>query len=776
MHTHVHSSLSLRGFAALTVGMALVITGCEIEGRAPVDKQVYEPPPTDTTEYNPPVVPKARRIRILHTNDTHSHLLGFGPSSEYPYLPKANGAVTGTEIGAMALKIGMGADDHTVGGLVRRQYLINEIKAASKDPVLTLSAGDISMGTVFHLAELSAAPDFLALSLLGYDFMTLGNHEFDFGADALAGFITTANQMAFGAAVPIIATNMHFEDVLSPANTQNLGKSLVPLYGEGNSGSPIMPWATKVMSNGLKVGFVGLMGYEAALVAPGAAPVAFSTPQTGATCTSSASCGGMKCTRGYCVDPLDAPGHIAAMAADVQPVVDMLKDTEKVDVVVAMTHLGVQEDMALATYTSGIDVIIGGHSHDELAPTVVPSMTSGQSIIVQAGSYGTKLGELVIEVGTDGAISVVDSESTLHPVDYTLDTEILGDSDFSVNPPVIAPTFKRAIGITQTLIGPVIGGLNAQFSTSLGKTILAPWVKSDHDVIGEVPYEDTNLAQLVTDSSLAAVKGTSCYDADLGYVAVQANGVLRESLLFGNQGVATAADVFRVVPLGASPYQPTNPGYPLTHFYVSALDFYKAAEVGVNQGLDSDSFFLSYAGAKITYDPAGATNARVTKIELEDPSSAGSFYPLYDASRPAPVTGTLADKFQNSLGNPIDPTASYVNIVTNLYLAGFMKAFTIAPVDKDGNDLTLAQTVLCQTNQSLNCGTPAAPVVQCASLGGPPWIAPELKEWTALLTYLAVPDVLGGATEIGYDAGDGMSLIKTGSYSANPVDPRVIPQ
>ena len=64
--------------------------------------------------------------------------------------------------------------------------------AAADTPVLLLSAGDVMMGSLFHAAYAQAqAPDYLAMTFLGYDFVTFGNHEFDFGPNILASAIDT---------------------------------------------------------------------------------------------------------------------------------------------------------------------------------------------------------------------------------------------------------------------------------------------------------------------------------------------------------------------------------------------------------------------------------------------------------------------------------------------------------------------------------------------------------------------------------------------------------
>ncbi len=77
---------------------------------------------------------------------------------------------------------------------------------------------------------------------------------------------------------------------------------------------------------------------------------------------------------------------------------------EEADLIVALTHLGVERDRELAAATEGIDVIVGGHSHTELArPELV-----GETWIVHAGSYGLHLGrlELSIDLETEKLVAV----------------------------------------------------------------------------------------------------------------------------------------------------------------------------------------------------------------------------------------------------------------------------------------------------------------------------------------------------------------------------------
>lgn len=737
------------------VGALVLVAGCKIEASTEVK-------PDDRTPFvlpaaPPPFIPadppaQTKRLVILHTNDEHSHLLGFAPNSVYPYIPRFSNNQfdpTATAV-AVATQLATAPDAQTAGGIVRRQYLINKERAAAAsrgDPVLLLSGGDVMMGTVFHAAYASGqAPDYLAMAILGYDFTTLGNHEFDFGADILGRAIGSVHQTTFGGGVPVIASNIHFDDV----EANGTGSALQDLMGEGNSGAPMMPWATKTMANGLKVGFLGLVGYDAALVAPFKTPIYFSTPRTGNACDMANPCVGLEsCVGGRCVNPLDVMGHVGAMAAETQAMIDILKNRENVDVVVAMTHLGQDEDNALAMLTNGLDVIIGGHSHE-----VLEAYKVGDTIVTQAGAYGRLLGRLILTVAPNGAVDFVDSESELLPTDFTVDTAIYGDTDLMTGK--VSTTLTTALTLTGGVIAPIMQGLDAALAPALGLTsLLDVVIRSDHDVVGERAFEDSYLMHMVTDATRVSYISQTCHLEAGGppVISFQANGVVRESLRFGPTGSssagATFADVFRVLPLGASPFEgaAAAPGYPVTVFTINALELLAGADVGVTVGLDADNFFLSYSGARVSYDrnrpPFDPTamnplaTGRVTKIELDN--GMRGYWTLYDTN----AAGGPAMAFTGPTGQPVDPSTFYVTIVSNLYLAGFLERFGITPRMIDGTPMPgegtarLAQMSMCYTGMQKNCAMQQVGMFNCILGGGPPWpAAPEVKEWQLLTGYL----------------------------------------
>jgi 5'-nucleotidase/UDP-sugar diphosphatase len=131
-----------------------------------------------------------KTFTILHTNDMHSAFIGLGPASDYtPFTLN---------------------DDQTRGGYARLATLISQRKEARKDqgPVLVLTAGDYSMGTPFGAATRETGGELQLMSLMGFDAVTFGNHEFDLGPDGLGRSISVAARA--GRIPAVVASNTGF--------------------------------------------------------------------------------------------------------------------------------------------------------------------------------------------------------------------------------------------------------------------------------------------------------------------------------------------------------------------------------------------------------------------------------------------------------------------------------------------------------------------------------------------------------------------------------------
>ena len=247
-------------------------------------------------------------ITILHTNDTHSQIDPL-PSND----PNAG-----------------------KGGVARRATFVKRIRKENPNTLL-VDAGDVLQGTPyfnFYRGEV----EYKAMSAIGYDVGTLGNHEFDNGVEALASALKFANF-----------------DVVS-ANYDVKGTVLE---------DRVKPYVVKTL-DGIRVGLFGL----------GVSPVSLITPANfkGVTYT----------------DPV----------VSAREVVKTLREKERCALVVCMSHLGYYEngqrgDTLVASQVDGIDFIAGGHTHTFMKEPVKQKQPCGaETLIFQVGKSGINVGRV----------------------------------------------------------------------------------------------------------------------------------------------------------------------------------------------------------------------------------------------------------------------------------------------------------------------------------------------------------------------------------------------
>jgi 5'-nucleotidase len=225
-------------------------------------------------------------------------------------------------------------DDTTRGGYARLAGLIAQRKDARKGqgPVLVLDAGDYSMGTAFSAATRETGGELHLMGLMGYDATTFGNHEFDLGPAGLGKSIAAA--VKAGRIPAVLATNT------SVTGSDATLAGLQRLTTDG-----VIRRYLVIERGGIRFGVFGTLGKEAMIYTNG-----------GATTFA---------------DPTESA----------REVVKILRETEKVDLVIALSHGGVVkgedgrytdgEDVRLAKDVPGIDVVIGGHSHTELQQAII---------------------------------------------------------------------------------------------------------------------------------------------------------------------------------------------------------------------------------------------------------------------------------------------------------------------------------------------------------------------------------------------------------------------
>ncbi len=255
------------------------------------------------------------KLTILHTNDTHSRLEPF---------PMDGGRNQG------------------MGGIAARSQLISQIRQ-EEEQVLLLDAGDIFQGTpYFNIYK--GEPEIKAMSMLGYDACTIGNHDFDAGMENLA------TQLTAHARFPMLVCNYDFsgtpmEQKTEPYRVIKKGKLTIGILGVGIEGKGLVP-----------DNLFGSTQYQ---------------------------------------DPLQKANETAYM----------LKKKKNCDMVICLSHLGYQykepgkiSDEVLAKESSHIDLVIGGHTHTFLDQPVIYKNKSGNDVVVnQVGFAGLILGRLDFE-------------------------------------------------------------------------------------------------------------------------------------------------------------------------------------------------------------------------------------------------------------------------------------------------------------------------------------------------------------------------------------------
>jgi len=380
-------------------------------------------------------------ITLLHTNDTHSRLESFTPSGE----PRQ-------------------------GGVARRKTLINSIRQEKgEDNVLLVDAGDFVQGTLFYNAWKGSA-DIMALNDIGYDVVTLGNHEFDLGpmelGRALRGEdidIAGVTYPTEALAVPLVSTNLNVD--AEPALAGLVQSSVTVNKGGGNFA--ILGVVTETVAN------------------------------------------------------ISNPGDqviINSYIDSVQQEVDRLTD-QGTNKIILLSHAGYVVDVQIAPQLTGVDIIVSGHDHPLLLPAEAyasgapaafladrvvgdyPRVTADSAgdpvLIVGAYEWGKFLGRLDVTFNASGIIT-----------DYE-GAPILIDGSIVEEPALAAKVavYKEPIDALSSV---VIGSTGTVYSGAR-----TPGLRSQEMPLGNLVADTMLAAGQTYDSAVAALTNGGGIRADL---------------------------------------------------------------------------------------------------------------------------------------------------------------------------------------------------------------------------------------------------------------------
>ena len=395
------------------------------------------------------------------------------------------------------------AEGKCFGGMARMKTRIDERRSALESDnanVLVLDAGDQFQGSLFYTTYKGEAAVEF-LNMIKPDAMAVGNHEFDDGPETLAKFIDKAQ-------FPIISANTstYFEPLL---------KNKLPGY-------------VIVEKGGEKIGIVSVVAAD--------------------------------------TKELSSPGDNVAFTSEINVLKSVVPEIESqgVNKIIALTHVGLEMDKQIAAAVSGIDVIVGGHSHTLLAnsedsaagpyPEWVENPDGIRVPIVQAGSYSKYLGEISINFNDEGVVTAAYGEPHLLDASVTPDAAVAARIAELAAP--IEELKKKPVGETSAAID------GSRESCRLG---------------------ECSMGNLVADAMLDRVKGQGVS------IAVQNGGGLRASI---DSGQITMGEVLEVLPFQNA----------IATFELKGSDVVAALESGVSQVEEIKGRFPQVAGLRFAWD------------------------------------------------------------------------------------------------------------------------------------------------------------------------------
>ncbi len=505
---------------------------------------------------------------ILFTHDLHSHFLP---------QPTAEGGES--------------------GGYARLKTVIDGERAMNPDALL-VDGGDFSIGSLIQTLYTTQAAELRTMGAMGYDAVTIGNHEFDHKGVGFAEMLNSAKaaQQAavglllvdarplenmdayrerFGPVTPVLPTLL--EANYAPAD-DNPDRAFIRSAMEGYGVTDCMT----LERGGVTYGLFGLMGVDSDECAP----------TSGFTRTDAAE------AAKRCVETLKGEGA---------------------EIIVCLSHSGTgdslasSEDEELAKAVDGIDVIVSGHTHSTLAEPLVVNDT----YIVSSGPYCQNLGSLTFSWDDGGEKRLLDYR--LIPIDETVAEN------------------------------PEIAGLVEQWKDMVGETYLARYGLTYDEVLTHSDYdlntpasavqENNGLGTLVSDAFLWADRTLNAAYADSPHtVSVTADGVLRANLPAGDLTVAMAFDV-----LSMGVGEDGTSGFPLVAVYLTGKELKAAMEVDASVTPIMPAAQLYMSGAKYAFNTKRMFFNRVYDAALTDvtfdESGTGNAYEIDDNALYRVVTG-----------------------------------------------------------------------------------------------------------------------------------------
>lgn len=450
--------------------------------------------------------------------------------------------------------------------------------------VLLVDAGDYFQGTLFFNYWQGQEAAHF-MQMLGYQAVAIGNHEFDSGPPALARYIDAVD-------FPVLSANID-------------ASAEVSLTGK------IDPY-TVLEIGGQSIGIFGLTTEDTVFISSPGPNVVFNNAVTTAQAT---------------VDALTAMG---------------------VNKIVALSHLGYGPDKDLAAAVSGIDVIVGGHSHTPLGPmpgaqgdypTVVNSPAGEPVLIVSAWEWGKYLGRLDVTFTDMGVVDSYNGAPILINADIPEDPAVAADVAVFYEP--VQALANSVVGQTEVLLD----GVRANVRT-----------------------RETNLGNLICDAMLWKTVNAG------SQVCITNGGGIRAPIQVGD---VTVGSVLTVLPFGNQ----------IATLGLTGADLLAALENGVSRWENTDGRFPQVGGMRYTFDPTRPVGDRILSAEIKNPN--GTFTPINPTTVYTVVTNDFlrrgGDGYSIFRDNAINPYDSWA------VMADSVMEYIQAPASAGGLDVVITE-------------------------------------------------------------------------------------
>ncbi len=423
------------------------------------------------------------------------------------------------------------------GGAVRLKQAVSAVKRDDPE-ALFLDAGDIFQGSLYWVTHKEAMPSAI-MKYMDYDAVTAGNHEFDDGCSPFLRLISSLP-------ASVVDANLSFE--CGPQNLETATGTPLP------SSEKITPW-TIIEKRGRKIAVIGLTTVDTVFISLPCAEARFEDE-----------------TRAM----RRAVSEVSARGADI---------------VVALTHIGLENDKRLARAVPGVDVIVGGHSHSLLSnrlekaegpyPVVEKSPEGKPVLIVSAFCHLRYLGRLEVAFNASG-----------DPVRWQGEPIALDEPSLKVlNAPL--PDAELA-GIIDAYSEPV----REMKKSFTGEIRLAG---KDGGPLEENGIRQCRRRECLTGNIVADALLNGVFEE--AEAAIINSGALRASL---REGAVTVGDVLDVLPFTNIPVLAHMPG----HVLLAAL------EHSASRYVEGVGAFLQISGLRYALDARKPVGGRVQKAEI----------------------------------------------------------------------------------------------------------------------------------------------------------------